>query len=108
LNTAFNLFAGCTSINIDTFKYIINRLPNTITTLEGAFLGCSGVVGSVYRSMLHRIPNVTSLKDAFSGTRLYGTLESRTSDYSKDIQSTWGFFDFVPKVLTIENAFSGT
>ena len=108
LLSCYNLFQGCSSINIDTFRYVMNKIPETVTSLEGMFQGCSNISGKINRSLLNRCKNVTSLKDAFSGTSLYGALESRKSSYNVDDQSTWGFFDFVPNINTIENAFSNT
>lgn len=108
LASCYNLFQGCNSIDIDCFEYIISKLPSTVTSLEGAFSGCSGISGNIYRGLLNTIPNVTTIKDAFSGTNLHGALESRKPNYSKDDKSTWGFFDFINKVNTIEGAFQGT
>ena len=108
ITSCYNLFQGCSSINIDVFRYIMSELPNTVTSLEGMFAGCSGIIGRINRGLLNKVPELVTLKDAFSGTGLYGAIESRKSDYSKEDPTTWGFFDFVPKLSNLENAFSNT
>ena len=37
LNSCYNLFQGCSSINIDAFRYIMNKIPESVTSLEGMF-----------------------------------------------------------------------
>lgn len=108
LTNCYNLFANCSSLDIDSFRYIMNKIPESVTSLEGMFYGCSGIEGKINRTLLNKCANVLSLKDAFLGTRLYGALESRKSNFSESDKSTWGFFDFVRKVTNIENAFNNT
>lgn len=108
LNSCYNMFNNCSSLNINDFRYIMEKLPQTVNSLEGMFLGCSGISGRIHRGLLNKCSNVTSLKDAFSGTELSGYLYSRKDNYTEDDTSTWGFFDFAKNITTLENAFSNS
>jgi hypothetical protein len=108
LLSGYNTFYGCSSLDIEAFRYLMNRLPSSLVTMESMFSGCGGIVGEINRGLLNKCSKLDTLKDAFAGTKLFGAIESRTSNYSLEDKSTWGFFDYVPNLTSLERAFSGT
>jgi len=94
VNTYF-MFEGCAALTYNDFKYLMLRLTNKLTSLEGMFKNCSGISGDIWYDMLKYCPNVQSIKDTFNGTRLSGIFFSRTSNYSSTDTSTYGLLDFV-------------
>lgn len=103
-----NCFGSCALLTYDDFKFIMIRLPQSLTTIEGIFKGCVGISGNVWYDMLRNCPGVTSIKEAFSTTGLSGPFLSRTNSYSYEDDSTWGILDFVPNLLDAEQAFNST
>jgi hypothetical protein len=108
LSTLYFEFENCTGFTGDDFKYIMLRLPSSITSMEGTFSGCSGIDIDVWYDLFKNLSKVTSLKGTFNGTNLKGILRSRLSTYSATDKTTWGFFDFLPVVSDVSNAFTGT
>lgn len=108
VSTVKYMFENCSSLSYDDFKYIMYKLNSNINSLEGLFNGCSNISGDIWRTIFKPCPNITSIKNAFSGTGLSGALQSRQSSYSSSDDSTWGIFDFTPKLTDAESAFQGT
>ena len=108
LSSALRTFENCIGMSYEDFRYVMLRLPSSITTLESTFKNCSGISGATWYDMFKVIPNVTSMREAFYGTRLSGVFFSRSSNYSQSDESTWGLLDFTPKLSDAESAFRST
>lgn len=102
------LFEQCVKLSYNDFKYLMVRLTDNLTSLEGMFEGCINISGDIWYDMFRHCPNVNTIKEAFSGTGLSGVFFSRTSDYNVSKDSTWGILDFLPKVTDAEAAFDST
>ena len=107
INTYF-MFEGCASLSYNDFKYLMLRLTNKLTSLEGMFKNCSGISGDIWYDMFKYCPNVQSIKDTFNGTRLSGIFFSRSSSYDSGDYSTYGLLDFTSKLNNSESAFANT
>lgn len=103
-----SMFESCNTLSYNDFKYIMVRLTDKVTSLEGMFKNCIGISGSIWYDLFRYCPNVISIKEAFSNTQLNGIFSSRTSDYSEDNDSTWGILDFLPNLNDTEAAFAET
>lgn len=108
LESFFYIFENCTSLSYNDFKYMMVRLPNSATSLEGMFKGCSGISGDLWYDLFRPCSKLVTIKEAFSGTNLSGIFFSRTSDYSSSNDSTWGILDFIPNLTDAESAFEST
>lgn len=108
LTEVYFMFEDCSNLSYNDFKYLMVRLTDKVTSLEGAFKGCSNISGDLWYDMFRPCPNVNTIKEAFSNTRLSGIFFSRGQDYNPAKDSTWGILDFVPKLTDIEAAFDNT
>lgn len=108
LDSTLGMFQNCLQFNLDDFKYIMNILPESLTSLESMFNGCRNISGDLYRGLFRRVPNLKNIKKAFAGTNLSGPVYSRTSDYKESDTSTWGLFDYTKELAILEEAFSNT
>lgn len=107
LSTYF-LFENCGSLSYNDFKYLMVRLTNKVSSLEGMFKGCYNVSGDIWYDLFRPCPNVGSIKETFSGTQISGTFFSRSRDYNTSDTSTWGILDFLPNLTDSEAAFDST
>ena len=105
ISSLYGSFENCSSITADDFKYIMSKIGSNITSLETTFKNCSNVYVDIWRSFFSRCRNVSILKEAFSGCRIRGTFNSRTSDYNPLDEGTWGILDFLPNLTDAEGAF---
>nr|DAK03634.1 MAG TPA: hypothetical protein [Bacteriophage sp.] len=102
------MFESCSTLSYNDFKYLMVRLNQNITSLEGLFKNCTGISGDIWYDIFRPCPNVNSIKEVFSGTKLSGIFFSRTAAYNSEDPSTWGILDFLPKVTDAEAAFENT
>lgn len=108
LISAQYMFESCSTLSYNDFKYLMVRLNQNITSLEGLFKNCTGISGDIWYDIFRPCPNVNSIKEVFSGTKLSGIFFSRTAAYNSEDPSTWGILDFLPKVTDAEAAFENT
>lgn len=108
VTSLISCFENCSKLTYDDLKYLIIRLPSSVTSIEGLFKSCSGINGNISYDILRACPNLSIMKEAFSGCKLTGIFYSRKDTYSPTDDSTWGILDFVPKLTDAEAAFEGT
>lgn len=105
--TLYYCFEGCASLTYADFKYIMLKLNDKLTILEGTFKDCYNISGAIWRDIFKPCPNLTSIKEAFSGTSISGIFYSR-DNYIESDDSTYGILDFCKNLVDAEKAFQNT
>ncbi len=101
-------FFNCSSLSHDDFKRIVYQFNPILTSLESTFEGCGRIDGILWRDMFKDCSNVTIIKKIFSGSGISGSVFSRANNFNILDQSTYGLFDYMPKLDNIESAFENS
>lgn len=101
-----SVFFGCSSLSFDDFKRIQAQFIPGINSLEDTFNGCRNIRGEIRRDLFTKCRDIEILKGAFKDTGISGPIVSRADNFSMEDETTWGTFDYIPKLTDAESAFS--
>jgi hypothetical protein len=81
------MFEGCTNVTTDDFRYIMDKLPPNVLTIDKMWYGCAGVSYPLDKFIFSKCPRLTNATSAFESTGINGTLTAEILKTIPELQT---------------------
>lgn len=101
LSTYSEMFSGCSSLSGQDFRYIMDKVKESVTNLSKMFMGCSQITVDLWKDIFSKCPHVINLTSFCEGAGVSGSFFSTKG-------SDKGILAYLPDLQSASYAFANT